>query len=117
MLDPFFANWLNVPPMQGFLVETVEPGSPAEKIGLRGGVLPLTIGAETLLVGGDIITKVDGTDITDIATVRRVINGLQVGQKVHIDYFRTDQGPLSADVVLPERPELPTDFEFGRDSD
>ena len=117
MLDPFFANWLNVPPIQGFLVETVEPGSPAEKIGLRGGILPLTIGAETFLVGGDIITKVDGTDISDIATVRRVINGLQVGQRVHIDYFRMDQGPLSADVVLPERPELPTDFEFGHDGD
>lgn len=112
MFDPAFSPWMGFPLVQGFLVETVEPGSPAEKIGLRGGNLPIKIGTETLLLGGDIITAVDGVPITDMETVRRVINGLKVGQKVHIAYARADAGLLSADVVLPERPTLPTDFEF-----
>jgi S1-C subfamily serine protease len=65
----------------GFLIETIEPGSPAEKIKLRGGSLPIKIGLEEYLLGGDIITKVNGEPISTSS----LKNGdlIQVGKSVY----------------------------------
>ncbi len=92
----------------GFLVETVEPGSPAEKIELQGGTLPIKIGMEEYLLGGDIITKVNGEEIRDIETVARIARSLEVGDTVHLEYWREGK-TLTVEVVLPERPTLPGD--------
>jgi S1-C subfamily serine protease len=100
---------LNFPLVDGFLVETIEPGSPAEKIGLRGGTLPLRIGPEEYLLGGDIITKVNGESLSDMGTVIRVVRSLKVGDTVKLEYFREGE-TRSAEVVLPERPVLPGDL-------
>lgn len=115
MVDPFFAMILHMPPVQGFLVETIEPGSPAEKIGLKGGTVPVTIAAETFLLGGDIITEVDGTPLTDMKTVLSIVNGFKVGQTVKIVYLDPEKGKVTAEVVLPERPVLPADLHSDRD--
>jgi S1-C subfamily serine protease len=112
MIDPYLAAMLHMPPVQGFLVETVEPGSPAEKIGLKGGSLPVKIATETFLLGGDIITRVDDTPLTDTKTVRSIVNGFKVGQIVRIEYLDPEKGKVTAKVVLPERPVLPGDFRF-----
>ncbi len=117
MIDPFLGMMLHLPPVQGFLVETVEPGSPAEKIGLKGGDVPIKIAAETFLLGGDIITKVDGTPLTSMKQVRAIVEGFKVGQSVTIDYIDPEKGITSATVVLPERPILPGDLRFGRGED
>jgi serine protease Do len=92
----------------GFMVETVEPGSPAAKINLRGGTLPIKIGLEEYLLGGDIITKVNGEPLIDIETVARIARSLKVGDKLQLEYWR--EGRVhTAEVVLPERPILPGD--------
>ena len=92
----------------GFMVETIEPGSPAEKIGLHGGTLPVVIGAQEYLLGGDVITKVNGEQLTDIETVARIARSLKVGDKVTLEYWRN--GKLhTVEVILPERPILPGD--------
>ncbi|MGD8810198.1 MAG: hypothetical protein PVG24_11370 [Gammaproteobacteria bacterium] len=44
---------LGMPP--GFRVETVEPDSPAEEIGLRGATLPVLLGGEEFLLGGELM--------------------------------------------------------------
>jgi len=55
-----FRMLLKVPLMPGFMVETVEPGSPAETLGLRGGYLPVSVGADEYLLGGDITHELTG---------------------------------------------------------
>ena len=98
----------------GFMVETIEPGSPADKIDLRGGSLPIKIGLEEYLLGGDIITKVNDEPLTDMGTVARIAQSLKVGDTVKLEYWREGQ-THTAEVVLPERPILPGDVRHFRE--
>ncbi len=99
----------------GFMIETVEPGSPAAEIKLRGGALPIKIGLEEYLLGGDIITRVNGEPLTDMETVARLARSLKVGDKLQLEYWREGQ-IHTVEVTLPERPILPGDVRQFRDS-
>ena len=108
VIEPWLLSSFGHPATEGLLIETVEPGSPAEKIGLRGGVIPVRFGFRLVLMGGDIITKVNNTPLTDIDTVVDVVRSFKVGDKISIEYFREGR-KLTAEVTLPERPLLPGD--------
>ncbi len=56
----------------GYLVRTVAKGSAGEAVGLRGGAVLATIMGEQLVVGGDIILKVQGISVGELADHRRV---------------------------------------------
>lgn len=107
LVPPLLSMLLGVVP--GFMVETVEPGSPAEEVGLRGGTLPVVIGVEQYLLGGDVITAVGGRPLSDMDTVIAIAEGLQVGDTVTFEYWR-EGSTRSAEVTLPERPVLPGDW-------
>lgn len=101
----------------GLMVETIEPGSPAEKSGLHGGLLPMTIGSEDYLVGGDIITSVNGQKLETIDDVLGVVRSLKVGDKLTVKVWRNGE-ERTVEVVLPERPVLPGDLiAIGRTGD
>jgi putative serine protease PepD len=59
-------------------------------------------------MGGDIITKVNDTPLTDIDTVVEVVESFKIGDKIRIEYYREGHR-LAAEVTLPERPLLPGD--------
>lgn len=99
----------------GFMIETIEPGSPAAEIKLRGGTLPIKIGLEEYLLGGDIITKINDQAVTDLETVARIARSLKVGDKIQLEYWREGHS-YNAEVVLPERPILPGDVRSFRES-
>lgn len=109
MVDLSLSEILNVPIVQGFLIETIEPGSPAEKAGLRGGVLPIRYGQKQILLGGDIITRVNDADLNSMNVVLKVLKSLRVGDKIKVTYFR-DGLLRTVDVTLPARPTLPGDL-------
>jgi len=103
LVPPQLISTLGIAP--GFLVEAIEPGSPAEKIGLRGGNFRIVIGVKEYLLGGDVITRVNDVRLTDHDTVTRIARSLKVGDTITLEYSR--QGQLhKAEVVLPERPIL-----------
>lgn len=60
LLNTEFAAALNVPEGAGMLVQHVVTGSPAEKAGLRGGVVTATIAGTTVSLGGDVVLSIAG---------------------------------------------------------
>ena len=91
----------------GYIVETIEPGSPAEKIACAAEFSYRDRNNEFLL-GGDVISEVNGEALTDMETVMRIAGELKVGDTIKFKYYR-DGMSHTAEVVLPERPTLPGD--------
>src|SRR5499433_618629 len=63
LIEGPIAQILNVPQPSGYLVKSVARGSVGDMLGLRGGAELATIMGEQLVVGGDIILKVQGLPI------------------------------------------------------
>lgn len=88
------AQILNLPQDTGYLVKTVSPGSPGEAVGLRGGAALATIMGEQLVVGGDIILKVQGTpvgDVTDHRRIRDILASVPPGAEFTMTVLRLGQ--------------------------
>jgi serine protease Do len=70
-VDSSIAQAMNLPDgTQGVLVEGVQPGSLAATAGLKAGSKTVTINGQDILVGGDIITGVNGQSVASIDELR-----------------------------------------------
>jgi len=99
----------NLPLADGFLVETVEPGSPAEKAGVQGGVMPIRIAGQELLLGGDIVTAANGQPLNDREKYTKFVQSLKIGDKVRLNLYR--EGKIRVvEFHVVERPILPGDL-------
>jgi serine protease Do len=73
LLTDEMARVFNVPVAHaGLLVERVAHGSPAERLGLRGGELPAVIAGEEMIVGGDIVLAVEGIALGEQDAYERI---------------------------------------------
>jgi len=88
-ITPRMARIFNVP-RGGILVEVVAKGSPAERLGLRGGDVSLEIGNETIVAGGDVIVEVQGLGLSEDAgdEVRRRLAALRSGETLTVKVMR-----------------------------
>ncbi len=105
---PILKSLLRLPLVDGMLVEALDPGSPAEQAGLRGGFFELTMNGNPVLLGGDIITKVNEVRLDSPASLESVLSELRVGNTLHITLMRGGQ-QLTQDVTVGERPNLASD--------
>ena len=87
-IDEDVAASLGLPKRRGELVQTVQDDSPAERAGFKPG---------------DIVTKVNGKDVTSEQTVSFLVANLQPGAKVPVDLLRNGER-LNVSVTLGKRP-------------
>lgn len=93
----------------GFLVETVDPGSPAESLGIKGGLLPVSVAGEDFLFGGDIIVSANDLSFGNRENFERFVLSLKIGQPVRLTIFREGK-TFDGEFVVSERPQLPWDL-------
>jgi putative serine protease PepD len=87
----------------GILIVETLPGGPADQAGLKGGSHRVIIGGMQLLVGGDIITAIDGQKATSMQDLVRTIDQMHVGQDITVQVYRNRQ-LLEIRIALAERP-------------
>jgi hypothetical protein len=105
-LTPELRTHFGVPDEAGVMVSRVEPGSPAEKAGVKVG---------------DILTSVDGKEIKSSWNAHWNVRSQEEGQQVPLEIWRNGKvQTLSATVEKRERAELdvaPFFFRDGKDGD
>jgi serine protease Do len=94
------AEIFNWPIDAGFLVESVRPGSPAEKAGLVAGAVASEVGGNRVQLGGDLILTVNGVPSSDTAKVAQALRALKPGELIRYDVLRGGK-PAHVEVPVP----------------
>jgi S1-C subfamily serine protease len=87
---------------RGLLVVAVTPGSPAAVAGIRGGTEQALLQGQPFVVGGDVITAVDGRSIASTEDLAAEIAQREPGETVTVDLVRGSQR-LTVEVSLAAR--------------
>ncbi len=109
LVDESLRELFRIPLVGGLLVEVIEPGSPAKQAGLRGGEMEVMINGRSFLLGGDIITSMNGVRMVSSEALISGMRALKVGMTVRLSVYRDGQS-REVEYVLPERPVLPGDI-------
>ena len=106
-ITPEVARFANLP-SQGVIVESIVPGGPADKAGLRGSDgSTVILRGESYQLGGDVITKADGRPIASGDELRGVIGEKRPGDKLSLE-IRRDGETTSVQVTLGRQPANPS---------
>jgi S1-C subfamily serine protease len=93
---------LNLPTDSGVLVQ--ESTGPAKQAGIKAGDTQVTIDGQDLALGGDVITKVDETDVNSMEDVIKEVDSKKPGDKITVSVLR-DGKQKSIAVKLGTRPQ------------
>jgi S1-C subfamily serine protease len=94
---------LNLPVDHGALVQSVAPGGPADHAGIKAGAITAQLDGNPIQLGGDIITKIDGTEIRSKNDLTNAIQSKKQGDKVKVTFVRGDQ-TRTVEVTLGQQP-------------
>ena len=87
----------------GALVGEVVTGSPAEKFGLQGSAKSFEANGEQIMIGGDVITAVDGKAVESMEDLSAAVKAQKPGDKVELTVLRNGK-EITVTVKLGERP-------------
>jgi S1-C subfamily serine protease len=102
-LFPQLVDRFKLPVDKGAWVQDVQPGTPADKAGIRGGRGDTRFQIQSYAQGGDIITKVEGKPIEDANDLSSAVAQFQPGQEVTVEVHRGGD-TKEIKVKLGERP-------------
>jgi S1-C subfamily serine protease len=102
------AQAMNVNVTYGWLIAQVSNGGPAYEVGLKGGTQQVLVAGEYVTIGGDIITAINGTRITDVDDLSTYLEEYTLpGWTIDVTIVRNDE-TLSVGITLGTRPSLST---------
>jgi S1-C subfamily serine protease len=103
-LTPSLAQRFGYPVEQGAVIESVEPKTPGQAAGLKGGGSEKRVLGTTFTVGGDLIVAIDGRPVrSSLDVVRIVTEALAPGELARFTIYRGDSR-REVKVRLSERP-------------
>jgi S1-C subfamily serine protease len=102
-LDPQIADALNLLVDQGALVQDVEPGSPADEAGIEPGRSQVSVEGQRIAAGGDLITAVDGREVSGMDDVVAAVNAKRPGDELRLELLRNGER-REVTVALADRP-------------
>jgi S1-C subfamily serine protease len=94
---------LNLNSSDGVLVQSVQPGSPAAKAGLKGGQTQANLDGSDIALGGDIIKKIDGRNVKSMDDVSSTVDAKKPGDSVTLEVLRGGQ-TKTLTIKLGQRP-------------
>ena len=94
---------LNLPATHGALVQSVTPGGPADKAGIRAGNITAQLDAQAIQLGGDIITRIGSTDIRTSDDLTAAVADAKPGDKVKVTLVRAGK-TRTVEVTLAQQP-------------
>jgi S1-C subfamily serine protease len=103
-LSPSIAETLKLPIRTGAMLIEVAPRSPASKAGLKGGTSRAQVGNYIVIVGGDIIVKLNGESVSDADAVIKAIRKSRPGDRVELEVVHWEGGRTRMNIVLGEQP-------------
>jgi len=108
LIDAKLTKVLAIPLSEGFLVESVEPGSPASVAGVVGGRIPVKVEYEAYILGGDIIMSINNVALKDDNSMQKALDLVHIGSKLQLKIFRKGK-TINSTLDIIERPSQPGD--------
>jgi S1-C subfamily serine protease len=102
-LNKDLASLLNLPVDQGIMIARVNRGSSADLAGIRGAERVAVVYNQRILVGGDIITGIDGRPVISHEELRLLLESKKPGDTVTVTLYR-DGARMEKLVDLVEAP-------------
>jgi S1-C subfamily serine protease len=108
LIDPILRRIFTIPLGNGFLVEAVEPNSPASLAGIAGGNIPVKVGTRSLILGGDVIVAINDIAVKDDDSLQRALDTIHIGARAKLKVFRNGK-TATTELAITERPLQPGD--------
>lgn len=87
----------------GILIVHIEPDSPADKAKLRGSFKSFTFEDNRIMIGGDVITAIDGQTVSKMEDLQSELSSREAGDEITLTILR-DKSETKIDITLEERP-------------
>ena len=97
------ASALNLPVTSGILIAKVEPRGSAASAGIKGASQIAILYNERILIGGDVVTHVDGKPIESMDELKLALEGRRPGETVRLTLYR-GRTKTDVEMTLAEHP-------------
>jgi S1-C subfamily serine protease len=97
------ADALDLPVQEGLLVMQVVRGGAADRAGIQGGSERAQLGGRIILIGGDVITSIDGQAVKSKDDLDHALNNKNLGDQVKVELWRNGR-KQQLSVTLSESP-------------
>jgi putative serine protease PepD len=102
-INPDLSSALDLPVSAGILVARVHRGSSADNAGVLGAREIAILYNERILIGGDIITHLEGKPINSMDDLRLALEGRKPGETIVLTLYRSNR-KMEVPVLLAEAP-------------